>query len=56
MSSVWLNKSKCLENLEKDEEALESYDKAIELEPENAEYYFAKTSLLFKLGLYEETY
>ena len=41
----------CLRELGKDEEALKSIDKAVELEPDNEEFLFTRAELLKRIGI-----
>ena len=46
MSDAWNNKGLALDNLGRYEEAIKYYDKAIELDPNNADAWYNKGLLL----------
>ncbi len=50
----WNNKGSALGELDKGEEALKAFEKAIELDPDNAEAWCGKGGALIQLGRYEE--
>jgi tetratricopeptide (TPR) repeat protein len=50
----WLEKGSCLDNLERYDEALESFDRAIELDPNDGEAWVMKGSVFYKLERYKE--
>ena len=50
----WLEKANCLHNLERYDEALESFDRAIELDPNDGEAWVMKGIVFYKLERYKE--
>ena len=50
----WIQKGLTLHYLGRDEEALQAYDKAIELNPDDSDSWHRKSIELDKLGRYEE--
>ena len=53
-SEYWNNKGMALFNLSRYDEALQYFDKAIDLEPDIAEYWGKKGDVLYELSRYEE--
>ncbi|MEG3909007.1 tetratricopeptide repeat protein, partial [Microcoleus sp. w2-18aC4] len=50
----WLEKANCLHNLERYDEALESFDRAIDLEPKDWQAWMMQGGVFYKLERYEE--
>ncbi len=51
LAAAWHDRGVCLRELGKDEPALKSIDKSVELEPENEEFLFTRAELLKKIGI-----
>jgi CheY-like chemotaxis protein len=51
LGAAWHDRGICLRELGKDEEAIKSIDKAVELEPENEEFLFTRAELLKRIGI-----
>jgi Flp pilus assembly protein TadD/DNA-binding response OmpR family regulator len=51
LAAAWHDRGICLRELGKDEDALKSIDKSVELEPENEEYLFTRAELLKRIGI-----
>lgn len=51
---LWIEKGKSYSNRRKYEEALECYNKAIEINPSNPQAWFEKRHVLYNLGRFEE--
>lgn len=51
LAAAWHDRGVCLRELGKDESALKSIDKSVELEPENEEFLFTRAELLKKIGI-----
>jgi Flp pilus assembly protein TadD/DNA-binding response OmpR family regulator len=51
LAAAWHDRGVCLRELGKDEDALKSIDKSVELEPENEEYLFTRAELLKRIGI-----
>jgi len=51
LAAAWHDRGICLRELGKNEDALKSIDKAVELEPENEEFLFTRAELLKKIGI-----
>ncbi|MEG3929324.1 tetratricopeptide repeat protein [Microcoleus sp. D3_18a_C4] len=50
----WLEKARCLQNLERYDEALESFDRAIELDPNDLSALVLRGNLLYNLKRYDD--
>jgi hypothetical protein len=51
LAAAWHDRGVCLREQGKDEDALKSIDKAVELEPDNEEFLFTRAELLKKIGI-----
>jgi len=51
LAAAWHDRGTCLRDLGKDEDALKSIDKAIEIEPYNEEFLFTRAEFLKKIGI-----
>ena len=53
-AGAWFNKGNALQGLDKYNEAMQAYDKAIEIDPNYVDAWFNKGTLLGKLGKNED--